>query len=78
MVQIYVHDREAEVKQPFKELKRFERANLLPGETKILKFCTVKYCFHKIHTHFPLSPLLDFSPVMHILHIMTLARPTIQ
>jgi beta-glucosidase len=38
IVQLYIHDREAGVERPFKELKGFERIHLLPGESKTVFF----------------------------------------
>jgi beta-glucosidase len=38
VVQIYVHDEEASVKRPQKELKAFQKVLLNPGETKALEF----------------------------------------
>ena len=36
VVQIYVHDCEASVERPFKELKGFDKVYLQPGETKVV------------------------------------------
>jgi beta-glucosidase len=38
VVQLYVHDVAATVKRPIKELKRFKRINLQPGQTKTVTF----------------------------------------
>jgi len=38
VVQLYVHDVAATVKRPVKELKRFERISLQPGQTKTVTF----------------------------------------
>lgn len=38
VVQVYVHDIEASVKVPIRQLKRFERINLKQGEKKTVKF----------------------------------------
>lgn len=37
-IQLYVHDREASVIRPVKELKGFEKVALLPGEEKVVTF----------------------------------------
>jgi beta-glucosidase len=37
-VQLYVHDREASVTRPVKELKGFARVSLAPGETRDVRF----------------------------------------
>ena len=37
IVQIYVHDCEASVDRPYKELKGFDKVFLQPGETKTVK-----------------------------------------
>lgn len=38
VVQLYIHDKFASVTRPVKELKGFEKIELLPGETKNIKF----------------------------------------
>lgn len=38
VVQLYVHDREASVTRPIKELKGFARVSLAPGETRDVRF----------------------------------------
>lgn len=38
VAQLYVHDKSASVVRPVKELKRFTRVTLIPGETKSVKF----------------------------------------
>ena len=38
VVQLYVHDVEASVKRPIKELRGFERISLNPGEKKTVSF----------------------------------------
>lgn len=38
VVQVYVHDKVASVLRPVKELKRFERVALKPGESKLVSF----------------------------------------
>ena len=38
VVQLYIHDREASVERPFKELKGFEKVYLEPGESRLVEF----------------------------------------
>lgn len=38
VVQLYIHDREAAVSRPKKELKGFQRISLKPGESRMVKF----------------------------------------
>ncbi len=45
IVQLYVHDKEASVLRPFKELKGFEKIGLAPGEEKVVEFTLSKRDF---------------------------------
>jgi beta-glucosidase len=45
IVQLYVHDKEASVIRPVKELKGFEKIGLAPGEEKIVEFTLSKRDF---------------------------------
>jgi len=39
VVQLYIHDPVAKMMRPLRELKAFEKVNILKGETKSLEFC---------------------------------------
>ena len=45
VVQLYVHDRDARVKRPVRELKGFDKVYLEPGETKTVRFSLCKRAF---------------------------------
>lgn len=53
VVQLYVHDVEASVKRPSKELRGFERITLNPGQTKTVKLTLTgdKLAFYDEKTH---------------------------
>ncbi|MGI8634071.1 MAG: fibronectin type III-like domain-contianing protein, partial [Segetibacter sp.] len=53
VVQLYVHDVEASVKRPIKELRGFERISLEPGQTKtvILSLPAEKLSFYDEKSH---------------------------
>jgi beta-glucosidase len=53
VVQLYVHDVEASVKRPAKELRGFERINLKPGERKTVTFSlpAEKLAFYDVRKH---------------------------
>ena len=45
VVQLYVAPPQAGLKRPVRELKRFEKVDLMPGETKTVSFTLDKRCF---------------------------------
>jgi beta-glucosidase len=58
IVQLYIHDLFASVTRPVKELKKFQKINLMPGEEKVVNFSisSEDLKFHDINMNYNAEP----------------------
>ncbi|MFH1580848.1 MAG: fibronectin type III-like domain-contianing protein, partial [Pseudomonadota bacterium] len=56
-VQLYIRDEVSSIARPLRELKRFERISLKPGEKKIVNFVLVKKDLSFLDNH--MKPIIE-------------------